>query len=381
MKFKKNVLLKAIIIATFSLFVLSGIFILLHVGFVVASTGEEVIVSNAMFIISQLLYMVGLTVMQLPYFLRLKKRFNGTKYAVTRQSFIIFIILFIVQILSSISCLFSCILHSNNINSSALISYITFISTNIISSILVLHIFVQRIRILGREIFNDEIALKMIKMSVNPIPETAEDVNIPHVHTLDEVTVDEADSSKSKSLNSITSTTKRSSRKRPKKRRKTVKNKLLAKTARNTVCVFPALILSNLLSIFAVCRMFLVNNNQILWVLYLMLIILNQTINMFCIYLQRKDATKVYYICCSKQIKCIYIMFVGKKDNIGWNRKQTKNIDIINKYGDESINKTVGNTITESTETGTPSYILQKNKNEKLFIGAIDNGFTGLYAR
>ena len=124
------------------------------------------------------------------------------------------------------------------------------------------------------------------------------------------IDINHTDKSQKESTQTITSTTKPKSAKWKSPKSKAMKRtKLIAKTIRDSVCAITAFTSSNLLLLLL---LLLNSDNTILWALNLMLIVMDHSINIICLYFQHKHSMLFYNKCCSKFHGCIYRLFYMK---------------------------------------------------------------------
>eukprot|EP01084_Bolivina_argentea_P099614 179041_1 len=290
----KSKLLNKLTIVNYLLYIFSGVCFSIHIVLYI-TTGINEWIKLILYTSAFTLYMFGLILSCILYLLRLEHRFKGTRFAITKPIYILFIVLFIIQILSTLSTAILLLYNKFILN----IAYFTFGITNSISTILLLYTFCKILYYLGIQNDNKEIEMENI---ANPsIQSHTGELSVELTGSISSTTVTATDlelklqQDSPQHLNPV------------RKRRK--HNKFVTKTIRNLFCAFIALISSNMLSILGIYRM-IVNDNPLLWILHVMLIVFDQIINIMCFNLGHKYMKASYYrycLCCHKMVYRIFI--------------------------------------------------------------------------
>eukprot|EP01084_Bolivina_argentea_P112426 200505_1 len=289
-----------IFIMIYICFMLNGIVYSYHIGqsmFCLSDFYEWMIVGT----LPSVMYMCGLSLVYLLYLLRLRSIFNTTEYALSTWLYIIYLILFIIQML--LPC-FMAYYFLNNMWSEALTCYSTFLITNLIANILLLSTFGRKIYILGAKIV-DTNDYKTYTMTANENETTINSMIHDHDHSI--IT--------SKTVKTKTASSSHSKSKIEDQRDAHLKLKtLLTPSIRYILCAFIAMASSNILSILGFYRSSCNCDNGILWIIHLFTMRFDECINMICLYLQYNFADKKYRKCCSKIHLFIYNILVKKFD-------------------------------------------------------------------
>eukprot|EP01084_Bolivina_argentea_P186946 322136_1 len=349
-KFSNNKLYTTIII----IFIVSSISISTQNVFCQLLFSKGNIYITIIYLTGFTLYYIGLSLLFLFYVLYLNNTYTAI---ITSSPFKLFLILFVIQVLCTLST--ETFLLFNQINV-ALVMYIIFFIINIISNILLLYILGRTIHILGQEIkddyhykidamsrsiyttcTNNTTAVEITALTID-LSSTTKSKSIYTTCTnnttaveITALTIDLSSTTKSKSIyttctnnttaveitaltidlssttkskSSLLSISKNNSKSKPRKRSK--KSKILSKIVRITVFAMISFISSNLTNILGIYRLSAVNN-QILWISHLIIIIINQTIIIICLYLTHKHSRKLYQKYCTKLHFCIYHLFVA----------------------------------------------------------------------
>eukprot|EP01084_Bolivina_argentea_P266245 451534_1 len=247
------------------------------------------------------------------YLLKLQTIFNSTEYSLSKWIFILFIFAFIIQILSPFIMSYYFIFKQWSI---ALVFYNIFIISNCISNGLLLLVYIHKIYIVGKLMTstNTKIGHKnsnsnsnengKIKVKTYKITLTSNSANDLKQHQKkQEILYQQINHKISFSL-----------------------KRVLTASIKCMICGFIVMISSNLLSILGVYRHML-NDSQLLWAIHLMLMVLDQSINLFFLYIQYKFGNSKYKMCCKGTHELCYNTFVkninDKDDNIKMNIEMT----------------------------------------------------------
>eukprot|EP01084_Bolivina_argentea_P027479 51079_1 len=219
-------------------------------------------------------YVIGLSCIYLLYVLRLNDVFVKTSYKLSNATYYAFIAAFFIQICvpCGLMYIFSASGWSNSYN-----AYSLFIITNFTFNISLLFMFCHKIYIIGQDIVRNSDTNKIVNKKL---------------HTL------------------------------------------LTPTIRYAVCAFTAMLSSNILSIFGFYRSLI--DTPLLWVSHLTFITMDQTINIFCLYLQYTFSNSQYQTCCSYVHKCVYKISINAIDD-------NNNVNIFKNNTIQSKNKISSN--------------------------------------
>eukprot|EP01083_Nonionella_stella_P206011 749727_1 len=281
-------------------FLLSSLFFILNVIFDLLSYSKSVI--RITYTIGFALYLLGLPLMLFSFACRLKKMHKTMQLRTECRDISQVIVIFLAVIIQILSFILMVCVTLMNLMSLALINYLVFSLTNLVSNVALLCTFGHKIHTLGQQthtydlhdeshtINSGELAIELTK-SIESSTETK---------------------SKSKSSTQRTDSTKINSKQKPKamRRPRIIKSKLLTKTIRNMTGAMIAFISSNLLSILGIYQK-IYNSNQTLWIVYLMFITMDQTIILLCLYLQHKQSRRWYNMHCAMLHGCMAKLLIG----------------------------------------------------------------------
>eukprot|EP01084_Bolivina_argentea_P012708 23800_1 len=285
------------------LFIFSGISFSIHTTFCIAKIHQLTFI-RFLYTAGFFTYMLGLPLFSFLYLLRIKHRLNKTNLAISKSLFVCLSVLYVVQLFCTLSMTF-CFTFNKPIGTS--ISYIIYTISYLTSSCLLLYIFIKKIYLLGKQMCEISV-MEMIPVSITESIKSSKNDNSGELTV--ELTKSITSTTQEKSMIRKTLTNKSSRIHRSEVSRKTKKtNKLLRKTMRNILCVFVALMTSNILQILSIYRI-CVDDTQILWILHVMLLICDESINILCLYFQHKYSDSFYWKCCAKPHRCIHRLFV-----------------------------------------------------------------------
>eukprot|EP01083_Nonionella_stella_P012070 34276_1 len=319
------------------IFILSSIFLILNVIFDLFSYPQSLIlITNTT---GCALHMFGLPLVLFSFAWRLNQRFKGTQYRSQCCDIVLIIIVFLAVIIQILSFILMVCVTLMNLMSLALINYLVFSLTNLVSNVALLCTFGHKIHTLGQQthtydlhdeshtINSGELAIELTK-SIESSTETK---------------------SKSKSSTQRTASTKINSKQKPKAKRRPriIKNKLLTKTIQNMTGALIAFISSNLMSILSIYRM----NNKRLWIIHLMFITMDQTINVLCLYQRQKQSRSCYNKHCATLHGCIGKMLIGNPSKQDYKCNETSYTQSVNMVPQEHSIRPYSTTSTLSTLT------------------------------
>eukprot|EP01083_Nonionella_stella_P128565 389600_1 len=244
----------------------------------------------------------------------------------------------IIQILSFI--LMVCVALMNLMNLARL-NYIIFSFSNLVSNVTLLCMFGQHIHALGQQLYTyelDALSHSIHDGSINSgeltveLTKPTQRIELTSIH-------EQTQSSSTTSMDTLPS--------KGTRRPQIIKNKLLTKTIQNMTGALIAFISSNLMSILSIYRM----NNKRLWIIHLMFITMDQTINVLCLYQRQKQSRSCYNKHCATLHGCIGKMLIGNPSKQDYKCNETSYTQSVNMVPQEHSIRPYSTTSTLSTLT------------------------------
>eukprot|EP01084_Bolivina_argentea_P072526 131690_1 len=288
-KYKSDIIVK-LCISSYLLFVLSGILAVVNLISCFLGMSEPILIG--WYTATLILSMFGLVTTSLLFLYRIKRRFRKTQLRIPSCLYRAFMLLSVFQSASVVLFVYP--------YNRYFVAYIIFMALNLTFNLLLLYLLTKIVY---------DLTTKFVKHSGNAHRTESVQLRVVGICTMD--------SNEDGTEATITSTAKPRVKKWKAPRSEAAKTTvLIAKTIRDTVCAITAFTSSNLLAIMFFFRRY-ASDDTTLWALSLMLIVMDHSINIICLYFQHKQSMQFYNKCCSRFHRYLYNLFYMKSSNVG----------------------------------------------------------------